>query len=213
MKYLYLIVIIFLLSSCSMNTEYVSNVYDYMPNNSIRFVRINNETSVLINKDDIYYLILLNENNLTNIKVDYLIKYKNINTNINTDEEYLLEESITINNIEFKLNNKLEIIMNDNNICIYIKELDEDDYEECNFIYLYNPDKKFYMTLNSDLLGLMYNSYTKFNYRFLRHLATVWIETYTIDNNSYTTLIIDEENFEVTSNKIRNKTIHKKLNS
>ena len=95
-------------------------------------------------------------------------------------------------------------------ICIYIKELDEDDYEECNFIYLYNPDKKFYMTLNSDLLGLMYNSYTKFNYRFLRHLATVWIETYTIDNNSYTTLIIDEENFEVTSNKIRNKTIHKK---
>ena len=210
MKYIYIIVIIFLLTSCSYNTEYVSYSSDHIPNNSIRFIRTNNETSILINKDDIYYLLLLNEENIDDIEVDYLIKYKNIKTNIEYEEEYLLEDSITINNIEFSVNNKIEINMNDNKTCIYIKEIDRNEYEECNFIYIYNPDKNFYITLKNDLLGLIYNSYTKFNYRFLHHLATVWIETYTIDNNTYTTLTIYEENFEVTSNKIRNKTIHKK---
>ena len=84
-----------------------------------------------------------------------------------------------------------------------------DDFEDCNFIYLYNPDKNFYITLNSELVGLIYNSYTKFNYRFLHHLATVWIETYTIDKNTYLTINLDED-IEVTSRKIRNKTIHKR---
>lgn len=210
MKYIYLIVIIFLLSSCTYNTEYVSYSNDYMPNNSIRFIRTDNDTSVLINKDNIYYLLLLNKANINDIEVNYLIKYKDIETNIDSEEEYLLEEPITINNIEFDINNKIEIKLNNYNTCIYIKELDKDDYSDCNFIYLYNPDKNFYITLNSDLLGLMYHSYTKFNYRFLQHLATVWIETYTIDMDTYTTLSINDDQFEVTSNKIRNKTIHKK---
>lgn len=210
MKYIYLIVIIFLLTSCSIQTTYISYNNDYIPNNSIRFIRTNSETSILINKEYIYYLLLLNKDNINDIKVDYLIKYKDLETNIDSEEEYILGDSITINNIEFEINNKIEIEMDECNICIYIKELDRDDYSDCNFIYLYNPDKNFYITLNSDLLGLMYHSYTKFNYRFLNHLATVWIETYTIDIDTYTTISINDDEFEVTSNKIRNKTIHKK---
>ena len=209
MKYIYLIVIIFLLSSCSYYAEYTFNTSDYIPNNSIRFIRTDLDTSVLINKDDVYYLLLLNEENINDIEVDYIIKYKDIKTNINTDEEYLLEDDITINNIEFNIDNKIEINFNNYKICIYLKELSVDDFEECNFIYLYNPDKNFYITLNSDLLGLIYNSYTKFNYRFLHHLATVWIETYTIDKKTYLTINLDDE-IEVTSEKIRTKTIHKK---
>lgn len=208
MKYIYLIVIVFLLIGCSPSTEYVSYV-GYTPNNSIRFIRTKGDTSVLINKDEINYLLLLNKENINDIEVNYLIKYKDIETNVDSEEEYILNNDITINNIEFDINNKIEIKVEDYNICIYIKELDEDDYSDCNFIYLYNPDKDFYITLNSDLLGLMYHSYTKFNYKFLHHLATVWIETYTIDNDSYTTISL-ENDFEVTSDKIRTKTIHKK---
>lgn len=208
MKYIYLIVIIFLLTSCSHNVEYTFYTSDYIPNNSIRFIRTDIDTSILINKDDIYYLLLLNEENINNINVDYIIKYRDISTSINT-EEYLLEDKITINNIEFNIDNKIDININDYKICIYLKELSVDDFEDCNFIYLYNPDKKFYITLNSDLLGLIYNSYTKFNYKFLHHLATVWIETYTIDKNTYLTINLDDE-IEVTSGKIRTKTIHKK---
>lgn len=208
MKYIYIIAIIFLLIGCSSPAEYVSYI-EYTPNNSIRFIRTKGDTSVLINKDETNYLILLGNENIKDIEVKYLIKYKDINTSIKSEEEYILNDDITINNIEFDINNKIEIKVEEYNICIYIKELDEDDYSNCNFIYLYNPDKDFYITLNSDLLGLLYQSYTKFNYRFLRHLATVWIETYTIDNDTYTTISL-EDVFEVTSDKIRIKTIHKK---
>lgn len=211
MKYIYPIVIIFLLSSCSYQ-ELDEDYYNYIPDNSVRFIRIGDETSILINKDNIYYLLLINKQNI-DIEVDYLIKYKNIETNIEFKEEYNLNNHITINDIEFKVNNKIEINLNDQNICIYIKELNKDDYSNCNFIYLYNPDKNFYITLNSDLLALFYHSYTKFNYKFMHHMATVWIDSYTLDYSSCTTLTLDDEDFYVTSNKIKNKTIHKKENS
>lgn len=212
MKYLYLIVIIFLLTSCySIISDDIED-YNYLPDNSIRFIRTDNETSILINKDDIYYLLLLNDQNI-DIEVDYLIKYKEIETDIDYEQEYLLEDTLAINNLEFKLNNKIEVSMNNQNLCIYIKEIDEDDYSNCNYIYLYNPDKNFYITLNNDLLILFYHSYTKFNYKFMHHLTTVWIDSYTIDSSSYTTLTFDEDDFIVTSDKIRNKTIHKKQKS
>ena len=208
MKYIYLIVIIFLMTSCSYNAEYTFYTNDYIPNNSIRFIRTDLDTSILINKDDIYYLLLLNYENINDIEVDYIIKYKDIITSINA-EKYLLKDNININNIEFSIDSKIDINLNDYKVCVYINELNEDDFEDCNFIYLYNPDKNFYVTLNSDLVGLIYNSYTKFNYRFLHHLATVWIETYTLDKNTYLTINFDDD-IEVTSGKIRNKTIHKK---
>lgn len=210
MKYIYFIIIIFFLSSCTSKTEQVSLIHDYIPNNSIRLIRTEKDTSLLINKDEIYYMLILNRDNIDDIEVDYLIKYKDIDAEIDSEEEYILEENITIDNIEFKINNKIEIIFNNHNYCIYIKELNEDDFSNCNFIYLYNPNNKFYITLNSDLLGLIYHSYAKFNYRFLNHLATVWIETYTLDKDSYMTISIQDNDVKVTSNKIKNKTIHKR---
>lgn len=43
------------------------------------------------------------------------------------------------------------------------------------------------------------------------HLSTVWIDTYTLDNNSYTTLTIKrDKDFTITSNKLLENTIHKK---
>ena len=80
---------------------------------------------------------------------------------------------------------------------------------DCDFIYLYNIDKDFYITLNNNILVLFYDSYTKFNYKFMYELSRVWIDSYTIDSTSYTTLTLYEDNFNVYSYKIRGKTIHK----
>lgn len=207
MKYIFLIVIIFLLPGCS--DYYEEEEYNYIPDNSLRFIRTENETSILINKNNIYYLVLINDQNIE-LDVNYLIKIKDIQTSIEYEEEFLLNDELSINDVTFKLNNKLEIELNNQNICIYIKEIDKDDYGECNYIYLYNPDKDFYITLNSELLILFYHSYTKFNYKFLHHLSTVWIDSYTIDSSSYTTLTLYDKDFTVTNGKIKNKTIHKK---
>lgn len=183
-----------------------------MPNNSIRFIKTKEETSFLINKDSTYYLLLLNKDNI-NIDVDYLIKLKNIKTNINSKEEYYLANELTINDITFKVNDKVEILFNNHKFCIYIKELDKDNYSSCDFIYLYNPSEDFYITLNSNLSVLFYEAYTKFTYKFMYHLSTVWIDAYTLDSSSYTTLIVTKDDFAVTTDKIRGKTIHKNPNS
>ena len=41
-------------------------------------------------------------------------------------------------------------------------------------------------------------------------LAKVWIDAYTIDKDSYTTLTIKNKDYEVTTYKRRGKTIHKR---
>lgn len=209
MKYVYFVVVIFLLSGCAYDFGEVED-YNYLDDNSIRFVRSNNDTSILINKSDKYYLLLLESSNIDDIEVDYLIKYRDVNSNIEHDEEYLLEDNLVINELEFNINDKIEIVMNDNLFCIYVKEIDRDNFRECNFIYLYNIDNDFYITLNSDLKGLFYHSYTKFNYKFLHHLTTVWIDSFIIDSSSYTTIIFDGDDFEVSSYKIRGNTVHRR---
>lgn len=210
MKYIYLILIILLLPACSYTK--VNEDYNYLPNNSLRFIRTENDTSLLINKDNTYYLLLLNKDNI-NIDVDYLIKLNNVKSNVRAKKEIYLNKDLTINSITFKINDKVEILFNNKKFCIYIKNLDQDNYSSCDFLYLYDPDKNFYITLNNNLLVLFYQSYTKFNYKFMYHLSTVWIDSYTIDPSSYTTLTISRDNFEITSNEIRGKTIHKKPNS
>lgn len=198
MKYVFLLCSILLLYGCSVYNEDKED-YNYIENNTIRFIRDDIDIYLLINSDDVYYLVLFD--NDTDINSDYVIKTNEI------DSEYI------INNIIFRRNDKIEIIIDNYDFCVYIKELDKDNYSLCDFIYLYDIDNDFYITLNSDLLVLFYNSYTKFNYRFMYHLSEVWIDSYTIDNGYYVDLTLYEDNFRVISSKRRGKTIHKKINS
>lgn len=195
MKKIYLLLLLILLSSCS-KYQKMSEDYNYLEENSIRFIK-NKTTSLLINKDNIYYLLSL-DNNKEDIYKDYYINLKEI------------DKEITINDIQIKKNDKIEIILDNYNFCIYIKDIDKDNYKNCNFIYLYNIDKDFYITLNNNIEILFYDSYTTFNYKFLYHLSLVWIDTYTIDPSSYLTLTLKEDNYIVKADKIRGKTIHKK---
>ena len=77
---------------------------------------------------------------------------------------------------------------------------------------LYDINKDFYIELNDNMV-LLYDSYTKFNYKFMYMLAKVWIDSYTIDNDCYTTITFEGDDYTVTSYKRRGKTIHKKPNS
>lgn len=196
MKKIYLLLpLLILLPSCS-KYQKQSEDYNYLEENSIRFIK-NKNTSLLINKDNIYYLLSL-DNNKEDVYRDYYINLKDI------------DKEITINDIQIKKNDKIEIILDNYNLCIYIKDIDKDNYKNCNFIYLYNIDKDFYITLNNNIEILFYDSYTKFNYKFLYHLSLVWIDTYTIDPSSYLTLTLKEDSYIVKADKIRGKTIHKK---
>lgn len=196
MKKIYLLLpLLILLPSCT-KYQKQSEDYNYLEENSIRFIK-NKNTSLLINKDNIYYLLSL-DNNKEDVYRDYYINLKEI------------DKEITINDIQIKKNDKIEIILDNYNLCIYIKDIDKDNYKNCNFIYLYNIDKDFYITLNNNIEILFYDSYTKFNYKFLYHLSLVWIDTYTIDPSSYLTLTLKEDSYIVKADKIRGKTIHKK---
>ena len=195
MKKIYLLLLLILLPSCT-KYQKQSEDYNYLEENSIRFIK-NKTTSLLINKDNIYYLLSL-DNNKEDVYRDYYINLKDI------------DKEITINDIQIKKNDKIEIILDNYNLCIYIKDIDKDNYKNCNFIYLYNIDKDFYITLNNNIEILFYDSYTKFNYKFLYHLSLAWIDTYTIDPSSYLTLTLKEDSYIVKADKIRGKTIHKK---
>lgn len=196
MKKIYLLLpLLILLPSCS-KYQKMNEDYNYLEENSIRFIK-NKTTSLLINKDNIYYLLSL-DNNKEDIYKDHYINLKEI------------DKEITINDIQIKKNDKIEIILDNYNFCIYIKDIDKDNFKNCNFIYLYNIDKDFYITLNNNIEILFYDSYTKFNYKFLYHLSLVWIDTYTIDPSSYLTLTLKEDSYIVKADKIRGKTIHKK---
>lgn len=194
MKYIYLMMSLLFLVSCEYREEIED--YNYLDNNSIRFIKTGNDTELLINKDDIFYLIILDNKN-SNIYYDYLIDMNNIS-------------SININNIIFNVNDKIEILFDNKKFCIYKKELDRDNYSDCDFIYLYKIDDDFYITLNNNISVLFYDSYSSFNYRFMYMLSNVWIDSYTIDEDSYTTLTLKDNDYEVSSYKIRGKTIHKK---
>lgn len=207
MKYIYLIITLFLITGCTYKEDYKED-YNILEDNSIRFIKENNSTTFLINKDNTYYLLPLSNSSFSE-DVDYLIKINNTKYNIKYKEEYILKNDIVLQDIEFKINDKIEIIINNKKICIYLKELNRDNFIGCDFIYLYNIDKDFYITLNNNILVLFYDSYTKFNYKFMYELSRVWIDSYTIDSTSYTTLTLYEDDFNVSSYKIRGKTIHK----
>lgn len=193
MKYIYLILCL-LICSCSYNKK---EDYNYLEDNSVRFIRKNNTTELLINKNNTFYLVVL-DNYIEDIPHDYLI---DINKSNYIDSNVVVETK-----------DKIEITLDNKKICIYTPKYKNSNYQDCNFLYLYKISKDFYLELN-DNITLLYNSYTKFNYKFMHALAVVWIDTYTVDENSYTTLTLNNNKYIVTSYKRRGKTIHKKINS
>ena len=122
------------MTGCTFSNDYKED-YNILENNSIRFIKSDASISFLINKDNTFYLLLLNGTTITD--TDYLIKIDNTKYNINYTEEYLLKDTLVLQDIIFKINDKIEIILNNKTFCIYLDKLNKDNFLECDFIYLY----------------------------------------------------------------------------
>lgn len=180
---------------CSCSYKDNREDYNFLEDNSIRFIKNDTGIILLINKNDIFYKVILND--IDDIYYDYVIDINKTRYFCNND-------------IIYRRDDKIEIMMNNKKLCIYMDRYKDSDYRDCNFIYLYDINKDFYIELNDNMV-LLYDSYTKFNYRFMYMLARVWIDSYTIDNDYYTTITFEGDDYTVTSYKRRGKTIHKKL--
>lgn len=209
MKYIWIILFL-LCTGCTFEEK--KEDYNFIPNNSIRFIRNNDDTSLLMYKDDKYYLLLLGNDNI-DIEVDYLVTFRDVLSDVGYNYKYVLKNELVINDIVFKVNDKIEVLFNDMTLCIYIKKLDKDNYLYCDFIYLYDYTDDVYITLSNSLLMLFYHSYSRFSFDFMYHMATVWIDSSTINDNSYVTLTITDDDYTINRTKRRGKTIHKMENS
>ena len=122
------------MTGCTFSNDYKED-YNILEDNSIRFIKSDASISFLINKDNTFYLLVLNGTTITD--TDYLIKIDNTKYNINYTEEYLLTNTLVLQDIIFKINDKIEIILNNKTFCIYLDRLNKDNFLECDFIYLY----------------------------------------------------------------------------
>ena len=143
----------------------------------------------------------LNKTSLNKIKF-FCDNYEDIIVDFESFNKYFLN-TITYDNRSMKDCSERAIVT------FYIEEC-EKLFETYNIDESIDIDDDFYITLSNDMYILFYDSYTRFNYRFMYHLALIWVDSYTIDKSSYLTMTIRDNNFIITTDKIRGKTIHKK---
>ena len=93
MKYQYLFICLILCSCTYLPKE--KEDYNYLEDNSIRFIKTKNNTEILINKDNIFYLITMSDTKTTTT-YDYLI-------NLTTTQ------NIKINNLTIYTDDKINI--------------------------------------------------------------------------------------------------------
>ena len=122
------------MTGCTFSNDYKED-YNILENNSIRFIKSDASISFLINKDNTFYLLVLNGTTVTD--TDYLIKIDNTKYNINYTEEYLLKDTLVLQDIIFKINDKIEIILNNKTFCIYLDRLNKDNFlHSCEYAIL-----------------------------------------------------------------------------
>ena len=95
MKYLYLFLCLTLCSCTYLPKE--KEDYNFLEDNSIRFIKTKNNTEILINKDNIFYLIVM-DSAKPSTTYDYLI-------NLTTTQ------NIKINNLTIYTDDKVNILL------------------------------------------------------------------------------------------------------
>ena len=162
------------------NNNYLNNILEDIKNNSE------------IKEDIIYY------NKYSNVinKIDYLLTNKIVSNDIEAVEKYRFDKNIEVNDIEIFIENKIKIVLNGNNICIYDKDIsDSGNYSLCDYIYILNNEEEVYIDLNDNMKVLFYNAYSNFSNKFLEHLYTTWIDTYIINKDNLTILELKDNDY------------------
>ena len=124
---------------CSCSYKDNREDYNFLEDNSIRFIKNDTGIILLINKNDIFYKVILND--IDDIYYDYVIDINKTRYFCNND-------------IIYRSDDKIEIMMNNKRLCIYMDRYKDSDYRDCNFIYLYDINKDFYIELNDNMVLL-----------------------------------------------------------
>ena len=201
MKKIVFITILILTTACT-KTQTITTT-NAIPNNTILFLKNNLSTSLVIYNNNKTTLIELENKDkifTTNkLKINNLILQSNIITDINYDKKYILTNKLIVNDIVIEKKDKLQISINNNNLCIYDMNINTTgDYKICDFIYILNNEENIYLNLTDKTKILFYNEYKTFSSKFLEHIYITWIDTYTITNNKITKLELDN-NYKITT--------------
>jgi len=198
-KYVMLLCIFFLVG-CSNEIE-VNEYMNEIKDNSVIFYNTNNINSVIIRSNGKYILYVLNGNKI-NLdyyykflpKIDYVISNNEIILNDNEINIYKIYKQLKLHDVIINVNDKIKINIDNNNVCIYDKNISQyGDYSECGYIYILNNENNVYITLDDDMNVLFYNEYSKFSNKFLEHLFTTWVDTYTISKDKLIILELESD--------------------
>jgi len=166
---------------------------------SLTILNDSNSKSILINDNNLLIITYIDENEISetlskfNIKIlENLITLEQITTNINSYNRYLLDENIKIENIKIeKEENIIKIKQNNNLFCIYENGSNK-NLSNCDFIWFIEIDD---IDFDDDTKVVFYDN--SINQKKIEKFYDKWVDSYTLDNKSYYSLRLKQENYDI----------------
>lgn len=166
---------------------------------TLTILNSSNSKSILINDKNLLIITYIDENEISeilnnfNIKIlSNLISLEQITTNINSYNRYLLNENIEIDDIKIeKEENIIKIKQEDNLFCIYENGSNK-NLNNCDFIWFIEIDD---IDFDDDTKVVFYDN--AINQKKIEKFYDKWVDSYTLNNESYYSLRINEENYDI----------------
>ena len=208
----FLIIVYILIIEYKMDDTYVSKIDLNLKEKEmgITFINLEDSKSLLINKEDIFILVILeylNDNKINEVlkmfgieKLDYVLMNDEYNMDILVSNKVINKKKFKVKDISFFNNdNELKINYLDHNFCVYEKIQEESD-KDCKYIYFLTVDKK--IEVDEEVNMVFYDEDT--NPDYLESLYNQWIDIYMIKKEYFVTLKLDEDNYDTITLPLNN---------
>ena len=166
-----------------------------IPINSIIFINDKLDHYLLIKYQDKYDLIIVSptKSDLSKVKkittkIDKIYLYQNQIVDISYNKKYLLNKNQIIDNIEYQ-NQILTISINNQKFCLYKRS---SSTVSCNFVYIEDNNKDIFIKLNDKIDILFFHLQKHFSNLFIEEIYSNWLDTYSLTDNNYTILTIQD---------------------
>lgn len=166
-----------------------------IPINSIIFINDKLNHYLLIKYQDKYDLIIVSptKSDLSKVKkittkIDKIYLYQNQIVDISYNKKYLLNKNQIIDNIEYQ-NQILTININNQKFCLYKRS---SSTVSCNFVYIEDNNKDIFIKLNDKIDVLFFHLQKHFSNLFIEEIYSNWLDTYSLTDNNYTILTLQD---------------------
>lgn len=166
-----------------------------IPINSIIFINDKLNHYLLIKYQDKYDLIIVSptKSDLSKVKkittkIDKIYLYQNQIVDISYNKKYLLNKNQIIDNIEYQ-NQILTISINNQKFCLYKRS---SSTVSCNFVYIEDNNKDIFIKLNDKIDVLFFHLQKHFSNLFIEEIYSNWLDTYSLTDNNYTILTLQD---------------------